>query len=131
MQPFNSYDVSMDLTGQAILDLLEQQWSGNNADGAAKVLQVSGVSYTWSASAPAGSRVVPGSVSVNGQPLDPARIYRVAANSFLSDGGDNFAAFKTGTNKYFGGLDIGALVVYLTANSPYTPVATDRINAVP
>jgi 5'-nucleotidase len=131
VQPFNNYDVSMDLTGQAILDLLEQQWSGNNAGGAAKVLQVSGVSYTWSASAPAGSRVVPGSVSVNGQPLDPARAYRVAANSFLSDGGDNFAAFKTGTNKYFGGLDIDALAAYLTANSPYTPVATDRINVVP
>ena len=129
-QPFNNYDVSMDLTGQAILDLLEQQWSGAN-EVLPKVLQVSGISYTWSASAPLGDRVVDDSVTINGAALDPAATYRVGANSFLSDGGDGFAAFKTGTNKHFGGLDIDALAEYLTAHSPYTPVATDRINVVP
>ncbi len=131
VQPFNNYDVSMTLTGQAIHDLLEQQWSGANAGGAAKVLQVSGLTYTWSASGAPGDRVDPADVLVNGVPLDLAGSYRVAENSFLADGGDNFAAFTTGTDKYFGGLDIDALAAYLTANSPYTPVATDRINVTP
>ena len=31
MQPFNNYDVSMDMTGPQILTLLDQQWSGANA----------------------------------------------------------------------------------------------------
>ena len=33
------------------------------------------------------------------------------ANSFLSDGGDGFAVFAQGTDKFFGGLDIDALKI--------------------
>ena len=40
-QPFNNYDVAMDMTGAQILDLLEQQFSGVN-QARPKVLQVSG-----------------------------------------------------------------------------------------
>jgi 5'-nucleotidase len=64
-------------------------------------------------------------------PLDPAATYRVAVNSFLSDGGDGFSVLAAGTNKYFGGLDIDSLANYMTANSPTTPTATDRITVVP
>jgi 5'-nucleotidase len=55
----------------------------------------------------------------------------VAANSFLSDGGDNFAAFAAATNKLIGGLDIDAFAAYLTAHSPYQPIAQDRITQLP
>jgi 5'-nucleotidase/UDP-sugar diphosphatase len=40
---------------------------------------------------PPGSRVL--SVAVGGQPLDPARTYRVATNDFLARGGDGYGAF--------------------------------------
>ena len=40
------------------------------------------------------------------------------ANSFLSDGGDNFATFKQGTNRLIGGLDIDSLRLYLQAQRP-------------
>ena len=126
-QPFNNYDVSMDLTGSQLLALLEEQWSGPNA-GSPKVLQVSGLTYTWSRSGAAGARVVPGSVEVGGEPLDPARTYRVVANSFLADGGDGFSTFAEATDKYIGGIDLDALAAYLADASPYTPVATDRID---
>ena len=129
-QPFNNYVVSMDMTGDQILTLLEQQWSGGNASSP-KVLQVSGIKYAWSAGAPAGSKVVPGSVTVNGEPIDPARTYRVAANSFLSDGGDGFGAFTSATNKYFGGIDIDALASYLGQHPGYAPQPTDRIDVQP
>ncbi len=136
-QPFNNYLVSMDLTGQQILDLLEQQWSGDNASFN-KILQVSGIEYTWDQSEPPGSKVVTGSVMVdsNGDgtadaPLNPALTYRIVCNSFLSDGGDSFSVFASGTDKYIGGLDIDALVNYLNVNDPYTPVATDRIDVQP
>ncbi|KQX61605.1 bifunctional UDP-sugar hydrolase/5'-nucleotidase [Angustibacter sp. Root456] len=131
VQPFNNYVVAMDMTGQQILDLLEQQWSGGNATSP-KILQVSeGFTYSWSASAPAGSKVDPASVKLNGTVIDPAATYRVAANSFLSDGGDNFPSFAAATNKYIGGLDIDAFASYLTAKSPYQPIATDRITQTP
>jgi 5'-nucleotidase len=126
-QPFNNYVVSMDMTGAQILTLLEQQWSGVN-QASPKVLQVSGIAYTWSKSAPAGAKVVPGTVEVNGEPIEPTRAYRVVANSFLSDGGDGFAAFAEATNKYFGGLDIDALAAYLGQNPGYAPKPTDRID---
>ncbi len=131
VQPFNNYDVAMDMTGQQILDLLEQQWLGGNASSP-KILQVSeGFTYSYSASAPAGSKVDPASVKLNGTVIDPAATYRVTANSFLSDGGDNFPSFAAATNKYIGGLDIDAFATYLTAKSPYTPIATDRITQTP
>jgi 2',3'-cyclic-nucleotide 2'-phosphodiesterase (5'-nucleotidase family) len=122
VQPFNNYLVSMNLTGRQIYDVLTQQVTGPNA-AAAKVLQVSeGFTYRLGTSGP-----VEGSVQLNGTPIEKEASYRIVTNNFLSDGGDNFAAFKDGTAKYFGGLDIDAFSAYLTAHSPYTPGPLDRI----
>ncbi|WP_433165642.1 bifunctional metallophosphatase/5'-nucleotidase [Kribbella sp. CA-247076] len=130
VQPFNNFLVSMDMTGTQIKTLLEQQFSGVNGPEAPKfkVLQVAGITYTWNPAAPAGSKVVPGSIKIAGQPLVDGTTYRIVTNNFLSDGGDGFPAFTTGTNKFFGGLDIDAFANYLTAHDPYTPVPTDRIS---
>jgi 5'-nucleotidase len=122
VQPFNNYDVSMDMTGVQILTLLDQQWSGVNAESP-KILQVSGITYSYGP----GFTLQRDTVRINGQAVDPARTYRVVANSFLSDGGDGFGAFAQATNKFFGGLDIDAFSSYLEQHDPYTPVATDRI----
>ena len=131
VQPFNNYVVSFDLTGQQIFDVLEEQFSGKNAS-APKLLQVSeGFTYSYSAGAPEGSKVDTSTVMLNGVPIDAGTTYRVVANSFLSDGGDNFATFAEGTNKLIGGLDIDAFATYLTANSPYSPIETDRITILP
>ncbi len=72
---------------------------------------------------------MPDSVKLNGTPIedDGSETYRIVTNNFLSDGGDGFPAFKDGTDKYFGGLDIDAFADYLSANSPYTPGPLDRI----
>ncbi len=122
VQPFNNFLVSMNLTGQQIYDLLAQQATGPNA-ATPKVLQVSvGFSYQRTAAG-----AVDGSVRLNGTPIDKAATYRIVTNNFLADGGDNFPAFKGGTAKYFGGLDIDAFSDYLTAHLPYTPGPLDRI----
>jgi 5'-nucleotidase len=130
VQPFNNYVVSMDMTGAQILTLLGEQWSGGNA-ASPKILQVSGISYSYRHTAGGPYTLLPASVRVGGAALDPATTYRVAANSFLSDGGDGFASFAGATGKFFGGLDIDALASYLAAHDPYTPVATDRITVAP
>ena len=129
VQPFGNYLVSMDLTGAQLLELLEQQWTGDNAGGADawKVLQVAGMSYTWQPGGDSG-QVVDGSVEVNGEALDTSATYRVVTNSFLADGGDGFPTFTEGENVYFGGLDIDAMSTYLEANDPYDPMPTDRID---
>jgi 5'-nucleotidase len=127
VQPFNNYLVSMDVTGADIWSLLKQQWSGSNAGTGTKFLQISkGLNYTWTGTAPAQAVT---SVSVNNVPVanDATMTYRIVTNNFLSDGGDNFAAFKNGTGKYFGGLDIDGFAAYLPTVSPYSPLPLDRI----
>ena len=133
VQPFNNYMVSMSLTGANIWSLLQQQWSGSNASSV-KFLQVSnGLHYTWSGT---GATRAVSAVSIKDPvsqtyvpvPNDATTVYRIVTNNFLSDGGDSFAAFKNGTGKYIGGLDIDAFANYLPTVSPYTPgLSLDRI----
>jgi 5'-nucleotidase len=122
VQPFNNYLVSLTLTGQDIYDILTQQVTGANA-AAPNILQISdGFTYQLGASGP-----VDGTVTLDGTPIDKNASYRVVTNNFLQGGGDNFPAFKNGTDVYYGGLDIDAFANYLAAHSPYTPGALTRI----
>jgi 5'-nucleotidase len=131
VQPFNNYLVSMDMTGADIWSLLGQQWTGSNAGGGTKFLQVSkGLHYTVNG---AGITRTISALTINGTavPKD-ATVYRIVTNNFLSDGGDNFPAFKNGTDKYFGGLDIDGFAKYLpTTVQPYLPLPLDRITQLP
>jgi 5'-nucleotidase len=141
VQPFNNFVVSMDLTGAQIKALLNEQWNGNNESTASgnKILQVSGLAYTWDkslAASPNTDALVSVDFDADGDPLtanvplDNAQVYRVVANSFLSDGGDNFATFKAGTNKLIGGLDIDSLRLFLLGHNPYNATPTNRISTV-
>jgi 5'-nucleotidase len=142
VQPFNNFVVSMDLTGAQIRALLNEQWNGaNEATTARKILQVSGLQYTWDTSdaglPDTNALVEPVLVDDDGNagtpmvPLQDATTYRVVANNFLSDGGDNFGTFKLGTNKLVGGLDVDSLRTYLLANDPVSPTPTTRISQQP
>jgi 5'-nucleotidase len=125
--PFNNSVVAMTLTGAQILGLLEQQWSGDFP----RILQVSsGFSYSWDASAPIGSRIVPGSVTLNGQPVVPGQSYRIAANSYLAQGGDRFSIFRDGTERVDTGGGREAIAAYLERVSPFSPPAHRRIQRV-
>lgn len=112
--PFGNTLVAMDLTGAQIRQLLEQQWV---RPGAAhpSVLQISeGFSYRWNPSLPPGERVLKGSLTLNGTPLDETKTYRIVGNNFLAEGGDNFPAFKQGANKIDTHVrDFDAVVDYL------------------
>jgi 5'-nucleotidase len=131
VQPFGNNLVTMTLTGAQIDTLLEQQFD-NPAPGQNRILQVSnGFTYAWSASAPVGDRVDPASIAINGTTIDPAASYRVTVNSFLADGGDNFAVLKLGTDRLGGAVDTDALEAYFAANSPVAPGPQNRITRVP
>ena len=129
VQPFGNTLVTMDLTGEQIQRLLEQQAIDDRPGGReVLILGVSdGLAFDYSAAAPFGSRVT--DERLNGIPLDPAATYKVTTNSFLADGGDAFTVFREGTNRIGGGDDLEALIDYLGANSPVDPPA-DRIGGI-
>lgn len=111
VQPFSNTLVLMDLTGEQILALLNQQWSAEDMNP----LQVSeGFSYMWDAKRPLGDRVIPDSVRLDGKPLQRGMSYRVVANSFLAAGAERFSMFKQGTRVEDSGLgDLDAMLDYL------------------
>ena len=131
VQPFGNSLVTMTLTGADIDLALEQQFN-NPTPGATRILQVSdGFTYEWSASAPVGSKVDIASIRINGVAISAAATYRVTVNSFLADGGDNFFAFRNGTDRLGGAVDTDALSDYFAANSPVPPGPQNRITRIP
>jgi 5'-nucleotidase len=125
VQPFNNTLVVMTLTGRDIAAVLDQQFDGV---GDIALLQVSeGFSYAWR-TGPDGKRSVgPGSITVNGKPLDPGARYRIVTNNYLAEGGDFFTAFKAGTDEKIGGADSAALDDWFAAHSPLGPPPLNRI----
>jgi 2',3'-cyclic-nucleotide 2'-phosphodiesterase (5'-nucleotidase family) len=133
VQPTNAFLVSMSMTGQQIIDLLNEQWSGANAGTHRQFLQVSdGFSYRWQ-STPSGPVLDASSVLIKGAPLVATQTYRVAANDYLSAGRGHFNVFAAATNKVVGGLDLDALVNYLGSHTatigPWAPPPAARITA--
>lgn len=115
--PFGNTLVVMDLTGAQLRRLLEQQWDRPSASSAT-ILQVSqGFTYTWDAKRPVGSRVLPGSLKLNGAPVEDGKTYRVVANNFLAEGGDNIPEFAKGSNRVDTQLvDLDALSDFIAKN---------------
>ena len=131
VQPFGNLLVTMDLTGEQIERLLEQQAvAGRPGTGEVLILGVSrGFTFAYDPAAPFGSRVDPAGIRLNGGVLDPAATYRIVTNSFLADGGDAFTVFTEGANRVGGGDDLTAFTEYLDASSPVAP-PEDRIAGI-
>ena len=84
-----------------------------------------GFGFAWRASDAPGARIV--DARLEGVPIDPAARYRVTVNSFLAEGGDGFVAFRDGTDRLGGGLDVQVLVDALQAAPVVTPPAEPRV----
>lgn len=124
VQPFGNSIVTLSLTGQQIRELLEQQWSGANADRP-RILQPSKeLSYAYKKDATAVPRAT--QIMISGQALMDSKSYRVTVNSFIADGGDNFTVLTKGTNRVGGGQDVDALEKYINQNSPVQAPETNR-----
>lgn len=87
--PFLNDTVTIELAGADLRGVIEHGLSLK-----AGLSQVSGLHATYDLKRPIGSRLV--SLEVGGQPMDDARLYRVATNSFLGEGGDGYLSFKQG-----------------------------------
>jgi 5'-nucleotidase len=123
--PFVNNLWTTSLSGAQFKTLLEQQWQ-TNADGSvpSRAYQQLGLSrnvnYTYDAGRAAGDRIT--GIRMNGEPVDPAKAYRIGTFSFLATGGDNFRIFKDGTGTEDSGLvDRDAWIKYLKDHTPVAP----------
>ena len=129
VQPFNNLLVTQTLTGEKLEQVLEQQFAGHRGQTTQRILQVSaGLTYTWSASAPPGSKVT--DLELDGVPIDPAGDYLVTTNDYLAGGGDGFSILAEGSGRVIApGFDVDALVAHLAAG-PIAPGPADRITTI-
>ena len=130
VQPFSNTLVVKTCTGAQIEALLEQQFVVQTPNPRI-LLPSDSLRYTWTASGPAGNKVDPASIKIDGVTVSPTASYRVTMNSFLADGGDGFTVFTQCTQPLGGEVDLDAAVRYFTENSPISPPALDRITRLP
>ena len=89
--PYDNYLIAVQLTGAQVKEALEHGVS-QAGQPSHSFPQVSGLTLTYSRSAPVGSRVR--EVCVGGRPLDLTQTYRVATIDYLGAGGDGFKIFE-------------------------------------
>ncbi|TFV57275.1 bifunctional metallophosphatase/5'-nucleotidase [Geodermatophilus sp. DF01-2] len=117
VQPFNNLLTTLTLTGEQLYALLDQQFAVGRV-----LLPSNSVRYTVT-----GGAVTPGSLTIDGTPVDRVASYRITVNNFLAGGGDGFTVLTQGTDAVNQpGFDVDALLAYL-AGEPVAPPATDRI----
>ncbi|HEX8193569.1 MAG TPA: bifunctional metallophosphatase/5'-nucleotidase, partial [Allosphingosinicella sp.] len=126
-QPFGNNLVVKSFTGRQIRMLLEQQFASgwNSVERPNMLMPSRGLSYGYDLSRPQGQRIL--DLRLNGRAIEDGATYRVAMNSFLAAGGDNFTMFREGTNQVGGPPDLEALERYIAGTSPLTPPAPNRI----
>ena len=113
MQPFNNSLTLLTLTGAQLRELLEQQWQDGGM-GFYPLQPSASLTYRYDDSRPKGQRVIADSLLVDGQPVQDAQDYRLALNSFLAEGGDNFTVLKQARDRLDTGInDLESMITYL------------------
>jgi 2',3'-cyclic-nucleotide 2'-phosphodiesterase (5'-nucleotidase family) len=122
LMPFGNTVIAMDLQGADLRRLVERSFEHGGYPG----LEWSGM--VVDAVRQGGKRYRVVAIEVGGKPLDDARTYRVATNSFLARGGDDYGRFKAGRNRTPTGLLLrDALAADLAERSPVEPPTENRL----
>lgn len=124
--PFGNLINTITLTGADIEAALNQQFVESRGRQQLALGVSEGFSYTWDDTA---KQVVPGTMTLNGEPIDPNATYRVAVYNFLAEGGDGFTAFTNYTELTGGMEDLAAFVGYIRQFSPLT-APEDRVEGL-
>jgi len=122
VQPFGNTTVTVDLTGQEVMDYLNavaKMSAGSGAFG-----QFAGIDLVITAGAVT-------SAGIKGATIDPAKTYRMVINNFIAAGGDGYPKL-TGHKSFVdtGFVDADVLRAYVLANSPLKAAELDPGNAV-
>lgn len=94
--PFNNPIVKVEISGEILKETLEHGVARSAEDNEpGRFPQVSGMTFKFDASKPAGSRIM--EVTVGGKPLDSKKMYSLATSDFLvTRGGDGYTMFAKG-----------------------------------
>lgn len=127
VQPFGNMLQVLDLTGAQLDALLEQQFqkSAVGSDIERILAPSHNLNYTLDRLAPRGERIR--SITIDGEPVDPERVYKVVVNNFLAGGGDGFTVCTEAHGLVGAGKSLDALNSYLATRSRVEPPAVDRI----
>ncbi len=121
LAPFGNTIFTMKLTGVQIKDILEKSVSGKFG-----MLQVSGLKFKYDKSRKEGDRVV--EVVVGNKPVNLKKYYKVATNSFVAKGGDDFNIFKQGKEiRDTGIIDRDAQLLFVKKYSPLKAQIENRM----
>jgi 5'-nucleotidase len=131
--PFSNTLATVQVSGADVVDALENGVSDvENAAG--RFAQVAGLKYTYSKSAPSGSRVSDVMVrsGEDWAPIDPEADYIIVTNNYVRGGGDGYGTFAEGENPYdFGPPLEQVLADYLAKQGgEYTPYLDGRITVI-
>ncbi|MYS80556.1 bifunctional metallophosphatase/5'-nucleotidase [Streptomyces sp. SID5474] len=120
--------LTVSITGARLKAILEQQWrvAENGSEFMVPLAVSRNVSYSHDRNQPRGRRVGSSDVTVDGNPLDLDRTYRVAALANTILGADGFS-FGDYTNAVRGSLDSWAFIAYLRAHPTISPAPLDRV----
>ncbi|KAI3425775.1 hypothetical protein D9Q98_007750 [Chlorella vulgaris] len=91
--PMLDETVVIQVSGKQLVAALENgvsQWPKHEG----RFPQVSGLRFAFDASKPAGHRIVSGSVTVGGNPLQADQVYSLATKKYLAEGHDGYEALK-------------------------------------
>ena len=117
VQPFGNTLVTMDLSGQQLLQALEHTVRGGRPGA-----HISGVRVRFDPTREAGNRILSATLE-NGEGIRPERTYKVAVNNFMAEGGDGFAMLLQGRDiDMTGKVDLDALIDYLASLPRPTPI---------
>lgn len=122
IMPFGNRIVTMQVSGQLIKDLIEDRVSGNS-----RGMLISGCRVVINRKLPDGQRVV--KLTVNNEPIDPQRQYRLAVSDYLAEGNSGFNRLTTvpiDYSNYTGLLVRQAIIDYVRKHSPLTPQIDGR-----
>ncbi|MGV7030037.1 bifunctional metallophosphatase/5'-nucleotidase [Methylobacterium symbioticum] len=128
--PFGNTTVLVAIDGAALHALLENGLADYGRP-AGRLVQVSGLVIRLDPERPQGARIL--SVTVDGAPLDLGRIYTVAANNFLYDGGNGYGALRSGRTLIGttdGKLVANEVMTYIRRNSPISIREGERLVVV-
>ncbi len=128
--PLHDVSCLIHVKGSILVQMLEYGVSDiEHAKGG--FLQVSGLEYTYRPSSPAGSRIV--TVTANGTPLNPNKIYDVSLPEYIAGGGGGFSMISEQCDSNAPRPPqelVEILRVYITGHSPISPKIEGRVHVV-
>ncbi|MCE2422432.1 MAG: 5'-nucleotidase C-terminal domain-containing protein [Gemmatimonadetes bacterium] len=120
LQPFGNTMQILDVSGETLLRTLEQ---GIREDGLD--LQISGVEVVYDQAAARGSRII-SAAGPDGLEVEPTRMYRMAVNNFLAEGGSGYTALLDAANvERLDLVDLDALIAYLQQQPRPLPIPSE------